>query len=252
MQNLFILQHTCEIPALYLICTARKLKYSVKLNTAWRINHTRKSASGQTGGCWNLVSIPMKINKLWSLLFPSGSFSVLVTFAWLDNVGMAFLRKKAQAWWWRGRELMYVWGKMKSGEHPPARDASTTTSLVSGIPKAGTETMFLSGKSLLFLYPEPALLFLIKLMWVSGLMMELSAQLHVCCHSAESLCYLGSPMEQSLHYSISAVWGSPCLGFGGGSSPKLAGGIFSYGCMMNRNNVSFIAQNVSTFIGCYI
>lgn len=65
---------------------------------------------------------------------------------------------------------MYVWGKMKSGEHPPARDASTTTSSVSGFPKAGTgcfsatETMFLSGKSLLFLYLEPALLFLIKFM----------------------------------------------------------------------------------------
>lgn len=144
---------------------------------------------------------------------------------------------------------MYVWGRMKSGEHPPARDGSTTTSSVSGFPKAGTgcfsaaETMFLSGKSLLFL---------IKLIWVAVFMMELSAQLHVCCHSAESLCCLGSLMEQSLHYSISAVWGSPCFRFGGGSSPKLAGGIFCYGCMMNSNNVSYIAQNVSTFIGCYI
>lgn len=153
---------------------------------------------------------------------------------------------------------MYVWEKMKSGEHPPARDASTTTSSVSGFPEAdtgcfsATETVLLSGKSLLFLYPEPVLLLLIKLMWVAGLMMELSAQLHICCHSAESLCCLGSLVEHSLICSISAVRGSQCLGLGGGSCPKLAGGIFCYGCMMNSNNVSFIAHNVSTFIGCYI
>lgn len=79
--------------------------------------------------------------------------------------------------------MMYVGGKMKSGKHPPARDASTTTSSASGFPKAGTgcfsatETVLLSGRSLLFLYPEPVLLFLIKLIRVPGLMMELSAQL---------------------------------------------------------------------------
>lgn len=63
---------------------------------------------------------------------------------------------------------MYVWGKMKNGKHLPTRDASTTTFSVSGLPKAGTgcfsatETVPL-GKPLLFLYTEPALLFLIKL-----------------------------------------------------------------------------------------
>lgn len=44
----------------------------------------------------------MKTNKLCFMLFPSGSSSVLlkqlVTFAWLDNVGLAFLKKKAEAW----------------------------------------------------------------------------------------------------------------------------------------------------------
>lgn len=54
-----------------------------------------------------------------------------------------------------------------------------------------------------------------------------------------------------LHLSL-VIRGHQCFGFGIGSCPKLAGGIFCYGCMMNSNKVSFIAQNVSTFIGCYI
>lgn len=155
-----------------------------------------------------------------SMFYSSGSSSVLlkqlVAFAWLDNVCLAFLRKKAPVWWWR--EMMYVWGKMKSGEHPPARDASTTTSSVSGFPRlaqAASQLLKLCSslaRPCSFLYPEPALLSLIKLIWVAWLMMELSAQLHMCCHSAESLCCLGSLMEQSLIYSISAVWVSPPFG----------------------------------------
>lgn len=47
--------------------------------------------------------------------------------------------------------------------------------------------------------------------------------------------------------------GHQCFGFWGEKAvAKPAGGIFCFGCMVNSNNMSFTAQNVSTFIGCYI
>lgn len=61
------------------------------------------------------------------MLFLSGSSLVLlkqlVAFPWLDKMGLAFLRKKAKPCD-GGREVMYIWGKMKSGsitqlEMPP-------------------------------------------------------------------------------------------------------------------------------------
>lgn len=52
----------------------------------------------------------------------------------------------------------------------------------------------------------------------------------------------------SLHHGL---WGTSALLLGEEAVANLAGGIF-FVCMVNSNNMSFIAQNVSTFMGCYI
>lgn len=48
------------------------------------------------------------------------------------------------------------------------------------------------------------------------------------------------------------VRGTSGFVLGEAADAKAAEGIFLFGCMVNSNNMNFISQNVSTFIGCYI
>lgn len=110
-------------------------------------------------------------------------------------------------------------------------------------------------KSLLSLCPEAPLLFLVKLIWVAELMRKPSAQLltphllPLCC----VLLLFGHPGRGELPLLIPGlVRGTSVLVWGLEAVTQPAGGIFCFGCMVNSNNMSFIAQNVSTFLGCYI
>lgn len=183
-------------------------------------DHTGKSATGQAGGCWNWVSISMKTTKLWSMLFPSHSSSVLLrqlrAFLWLEKVGVGFSEEKSSSLVMKGGKWYISGGRwgMESILHLqiplllfqqawlPCCWHRLLHSYWNSVPL---------GKSLLFPCPEPALLHLIKLVWVAGLTWSL---LPICCHRAVFLCCLGSLMEKSCLHSIMA-YGAPVLCFWG-------------------------------------
>lgn len=155
---------------------------------------------------------------------------------------------------------MYVWGKMGNGNHPPARDATTASSVSPASPMLAQAASQLSklcssGQIPALCVPiaSSALFNKVDMSgWVDN---------EVFCPAAGSTsaatvlcpCAAWAPRWRRATFALSQPCeGHQCFGFREGSCRKAGRRNFLFWCMVNSNNMRFFAQNVSTFIGCYI
>lgn len=203
------------------------------------------------------------------MLFPSGSSFMLLrqlgAFLWLSKVGLGFSQEESSSLVMEGGRWCTPGGKMGNAEHLPARDASTISSASPAslmLAQTASWQLKLHSSGQISAPPVPrASSALFSKVDMSGWVDD-----EASCPAAGSTSAATVPRP----YAAWAPWwrraafalswpceGHKCLGFGGGSCRKAGrrrflGGIFCFGCVVNSNNMSFIAQNISTFMGCYI